>query len=137
MAGAQVDARRAVERATIAYRDAWLSNDPARVMATLTSDAVIFPSTLKPIAGKDAIRRFWFPAGQSTRVVAMEQVIEDVSVEQGMAVVSGRGSLTFVTRTNGADTSPRSQASWFVNILRRQPDGSWLIWKRMWGDTRN
>ena len=38
--------RAAVEAATQAYREAWLSNDPQRIMATLTPDAVLYPSTL-------------------------------------------------------------------------------------------
>jgi len=129
--------RRAAERATTAYRDAWISNNPELVMATLTSDAVIYPSNLKPIVGADAIRRFWFPSGQSTRVVAMELTIDGLTIDTDTAIVSGVGLLTFVTTANGDNTPPRSQSSWFVNILRRQSDGGWLIWRRMWGDTRN
>jgi ketosteroid isomerase-like protein len=134
--GQSARARTAVEAASLSYRDAWLANDEGRVMSTLTSDAVIFPSNLPPIAGADAIRRFWFPPGVVTRVVDMAQTIEDVSIDGGTAVVSGTGSLTFVVVQNGAETAPRTQRSWFVNILRRQPDGRWLIWRRMWGDTR-
>src|ERR1051325_8790852 len=49
----------AVRRVTQAYRDAWLANDPERVMSTLLGDAVLLPSGLGPIEGHDAIRRFW------------------------------------------------------------------------------
>jgi uncharacterized protein (TIGR02246 family) len=128
--------RAAAEAAMQAYRDAWLSNDPKRIMATLTPDAVLYPSTLPPIAGSDAIRRFWFPASSSTRVVAMELSIDRVHVDGDTAVASGMGSLTFVITTKGVETDPRTQRSWHVNVLRRQRDGSWLIWKRMWGDLR-
>ena len=130
--------RAAVERATLAYRDAWLANDAARVMATITSDAVIYPSTLPPVAGADRIRQFWFsPSGPSTRVTAMQLSIDEVTIDGDMAVVAGRGSLTFVIAANGVDGAPRSQRSWHVNVLRRQPDGGWRIWRRMWGDTRD
>ena len=125
--------RAAVVKACLEYRDAWLANDEARVMATLTPDATLFPSTLEPVSGRDAIRRFWFPLGVVTRVDGMEQIIDEVTIDGGTAVVSGRGSLTFVVVQNGAETPPRTQRSWFVNILRRQPDGRWLIWRRMWG----
>ena len=60
-----------------------------------------------------------------------------VTIDGDMAVVSGRGSLTFVTTTEGVDSAPRSQRSWHVNVLRRQADGRWRIWRRMWGDTRD
>jgi uncharacterized protein (TIGR02246 family) len=126
----------AAEAATQAYRQAWLSNDPQRILATLTPDAVLYPSSLPPIAGRDAIRQFWFPASSSTRVVAMELSIDTVHVDGDTAVTSGMGSLTFVVTTKGVDDEPRTQRSWHVNILRRQRDGSWLIWKRMWGDLR-
>ena len=128
--------RAAAEAATQRYREAWLSNDPQRIMATLTSDAVLYPSTLPPIAGSDAIRKFWFPPSSSTRVVGMELSIDRVHVDGDTAVTSGMGSLTFVVRTNGVDGNARTQRSWHVNVLRRQRDGSWLIWKRMWGDLR-
>ena len=128
--------RAAAEAATQAYREAWLSNDPKRIMATLTPDAVLYPSTLPPIAGSDAIRKFWFPSSSTTRVVAMELSIDRVHVDGDTAVTSGMGSLTFVVTTDGVDGDPRTQRSWHVNVLRRQRDGSWLIWKRMWGDLR-
>jgi uncharacterized protein (TIGR02246 family) len=125
-----------VEAATQAYREAWLSNDPQRIMATLTPDAALFPSTLPPIVGGDAIRKFWFPSSSATRVVAMELRIDTVHVDGDTAVTSGTGSLTFVVTTKGVGGEPRTQRSWHVNVLRRQRDGSWLIWKRMWGDLR-
>jgi ketosteroid isomerase-like protein len=128
--------RAAAVAATQAYREAWLSNDPPRIMKTLTADAVLYPSALPPIVGGDAIRTFWFPSSSSTRIVAMELGIDTVHVDGDLAVTSGMGSLTFVVTTNGADSAPRTQRSWHVNVLRRQRDGSWLIWKRMWGDLR-
>ena len=128
--------RGAAEAATQAYREAWLSNDPQRIMATLTPDAVLYPSTLPPIAGSDAIRAFWFPSSSPTRVVAMELSVDRIHVDGDTAVTSGMGSLTFVVTTKGVDGDPRTLRSWHVNVLRRQRDGSWLIWKRMWGDLR-
>jgi uncharacterized protein (TIGR02246 family) len=128
--------RAAVEAATQAYREAWLSNDAQRIMATLAADAVLYPSTLPPIAGSDAIRRFWFPSPSTTRILAMELSVDAVHVDGDTAVTSGMGSLTFVVTTKGVDGEPRTQRSWHVNVLRRQGDGSWLIWKRMWGDLR-
>ena len=133
--GATAD-RPAVEAAVRAYRDAWLANDADRVMATLTSDAIIFPSTLQPIAGAAAIRQFWFPSTTTTRVTAMELSLEDVHVEGNTAVASGMGSLTFVVSSNDSPGASRTQRSWHVNVLRRQADGSWRIWRRMWGDVR-
>src|SRR5689334_11799901 len=125
----------AVRAATQEYRNAWLANDAGRVMATLTPDAIILPSGLAPIEGQDAIRRFWFPTtGPATTVTAMELTIDEVNGSGDLAVVRGRGTLTFKTAGSDASTSLRST---FLNILRRRPDGRWLIARRMWSDLRD
>ena len=123
----------AVRAVTQDYRDAWLANDPDRVMATLTSDAVLLPSGLSPIAGHTSIRRFWWPeTAPVTRVTAMELQIEEIDGRDDLAIVRGVGTLTFTTGTSPS-TSIRST---FVNVVRRQPDGRWLIARRMWSDLR-
>jgi uncharacterized protein (TIGR02246 family) len=129
--------RAAVEINTRAYVDAWLANDAERVMATLLPDATILPSGLRPITGAAAIRQFWFPAkGPVTRVTAMNLSLDDIRIDGDLAVVSGLGTLTFVTMTNGKAGPSRTLASWYVNILRRQPNDRWLIWRRAWSDLR-
>ena len=124
--------RRAVLQVTQEYRDAWLANDPGRVMATLTSDAVLLPSNMTPIQGRAAIKAFWFPATPVTRVTAMELTVRDVQGDAALAVVRGDGTLTY-TLDGGA---PVTQRSWFVNVLRKQPNGRWLIAWRAWSDLR-
>ena len=120
--------------ATLRYRDAWRANDVALVMATLTSDAVLLPSGLEPIVGERAIRGFWWPAnGPSTTVISMEQVVDDVTADGGVAVVRGHGSLSFEF-TQAGKTESRSLRHTFLNVVRRQADGSWLIAQRMWSD---
>jgi ketosteroid isomerase-like protein len=128
--------RSAAAAATRAYRDAWLTNRPDAVMATLAAEAVLLPSGLEPIVGPAAIRRFWWPAdGPATTVTAMEQAIDEIAGDGGLAVVRGHGSLTFTTRRDGRD-EVRSQRSTFVNVIQRQADGRWLITHRMWSDLR-
>jgi uncharacterized protein (TIGR02246 family) len=128
--------RTAVARATQAYADAWLSNDSARVMATLTPDAVLLPSGMEAVSGGTAIRRFWWPADSPpARVVAMDQSIDDVVGAGDLAVVRGHGTLSFVMEVDGEDVT-RTQRSTYMNVLRRQTDGSWIIAQRMWIDIR-
>jgi ketosteroid isomerase-like protein len=134
--GSSAADRPAAEAATRAYRDAWLSNDPVAVMATLTPDAVLLPSGMEPIAGEAAIRAFWFPPdGPAPTVTAMEQTIDGVEGSGEVAVVRGHGSLTFSMKQEGREVV-RSQRSTFLNVLRRQPGGVWKIAVRMWSDLR-
>jgi uncharacterized protein (TIGR02246 family) len=130
------EARSAASAATLAYRDAWLSNAPEKVMATLTRDAVLLPSGMEPISGAAAIRAFWWPAdGPATTITAMEQTIDEITGEGDLAIVRGHGSLTFTMRQDGRETT-RTQRSTFLNVVRRQADGSWKITHRMWSDLK-
>jgi ketosteroid isomerase-like protein len=91
---------------------------------------------MEPISGAAAIRAFWWPAGgPATTITRMEQSIDDVSGEGDLAIVRGHGSLTFTMRQDGRETT-RTQRSTFVNVIRRQPDGSWKITLRMWSDLK-
>ncbi len=126
----------AVRAVTQEYRSAWVANDPARVMATLTPDAVLLPSGLAPIEGAAAIRQFWWPHdGAMTTVTAMELLIDELDVSGDLAYVRGRGTLTF--RTGGITAPTRTLRSTYLTILRRQPaTRHWLISRRMWSDLR-
>lgn len=129
--------RAAAAAVTQAYVKAWLSNDAERVMATLTGDAVLLPSGMRPIEGAGAIRRFWFPAdGPTTRVTAMALTVDEIRGGGDIAIVRGRGTLTFTMPLAGGGLETRTQESWYVNVLQRQADGRWLIWRRMWSDLR-
>jgi ketosteroid isomerase-like protein len=121
---------------TLAYRDAWLRNAPEAVMATLTPDTVLLPSGLEPISGEAAIRRFWWPDDRPlARVTAMEQVIDEIMGDGSVAIVRGHGSVSYWMMQNGREEK-RDQRSTFMNIVRRQANGAWLIAWRMWSDLK-
>jgi uncharacterized protein (TIGR02246 family) len=125
-----------VRAACQAYRDAWVANDAAAVMATLTDDAVLLPSGMAPIVGSAAIRAFWWPPGASaTRILGMELSIEEVGGEGGLAYARGRGSLTFSYAKENKEVVV-SQRHTFLNVLRREAKGQWRISHRMWSDLK-
>ncbi|HET6349095.1 MAG TPA: nuclear transport factor 2 family protein [Candidatus Krumholzibacteria bacterium] len=126
----------AINAATQAYSNAWLTNQADAVLATLTPGAVLMPSGMEAVVGADNIRNFWWPPdGSGTTVKVMTQVVDEITGEGDMAVVRGHGTLRFVTSTSGRDES-HYQRSTFVNVLRRQPTGKWLIALRMWSDLK-
>jgi ketosteroid isomerase-like protein len=82
------------------------------------------PSGLEPISGEAAIRRFWWPAGRrAATITAMEQVIDEISGDGGVAIVWGHGSLSFSMMQDGKEEN-RSQRMMFMNIVRRQANGT-------------
>ena len=120
----------ALAAADQAYADAWRTNDPDRVMATLTRDPVIVPSGLDPIAGPDSIRAFWFPPDSpSTTVNSFELVQEEVAGAADLGYA--RGSFTLSFDYDGK--SYESEGTYFT-LLRRQGNGDWRIARRTWND---
>ncbi len=125
-----------VKAACQAYRDAWVANDPAAVMATLTDDAVLLPSGMAPIVGSAAIKAFWWPPGAAaTKILALDLSIDEMGGEGSTAYARGRGSLTYSYARDNKEVVV-SQRHTFLNILRRPERGRWRISHRMWSDLK-
>lgn len=130
LSAADVTAIRALDRA---YAEAWLRDDTAAVLATLAPDAVLMPAGARPVAGQDAIRRFWWPAdGSRTRVTAYRTTVDEVSGAGPLAYVRGSGTLSFTYERDTVRTAQTSRTM-TLTVVARQPDGSWRIHRRMWG----
>jgi ketosteroid isomerase-like protein len=121
----------AIQQAHFDYREAWLANDSAAVMASLTADAVLMPHHGDPVvAGAAAIREFWWPPDSPpATVTAFETSIDEVGGSGDVGYLRGTFSLSFEyggqTYTNGGN---------FMEIARKQEDGDWLISHRIWND---
>ncbi|MDX1578972.1 MAG: DUF4440 domain-containing protein [Gemmatimonadota bacterium] len=116
-----------------AYRAAWLANDSAAVMATLTADAVLMPAGVRPVVGDSAIRAFWWPDdGSETLIRSYAIEVDEVEGSGDLAYVRGRGSLTFTYRSVEGDTSRVTSEAVHLSLLRRGPDGEWRIARRAW-----
>ena len=121
-----------------AYCDAWLKNDEAAVLRLFTKDAVLLPHHgLDPVVGEEAIRAFWFPkGGPPTTVTKLTQTVDEIGGSGDFAYLRGRSAVSWVSGTAAA-AKTSSNAGTFLNILRRQPDGSWRITHQMWDDPPN
>jgi uncharacterized protein (TIGR02246 family) len=115
------------------YRTAWLANDSGRVIACYTADAVLLPANAPaPVAGKSAILEHWWPAdAPRTTILAFDQPLDRVAGGGDLAVAYGSSRVEWTTE--GANEGrPQSSRSLFLTILRRQPDGGWLIETQIW-----
>jgi len=121
----------AIKAASQTYGAGWLSNDPERVMATLTDDAVIVPSGMLPIKGQKAIREFWWPEGSPPTVVTQFAVTDDeVGGDGDFGFVRGTFALSFEY-----DGTGYSGGGTYISLMKRLPDGTWRISHRSWSDT--
>ena len=130
-AGLSAEDVAAVSQANQAYVDAWLANDPERVMGTLSDDAVLIPHHgVDPVIGSRAIREFWFPPDSPpTEVSHMVNTITEILGSGDLAVVWGRSELEFTY-----DGATYKNEGNYLAVLKRGDDGRWRIARRIWND---
>jgi ketosteroid isomerase-like protein len=131
-APAAEEALRALDRA---YAEAWLAPSPAdqerAVLALFDRDAVIMPDgSAGPEEGISGLRRFWFPDdAPATTVSHFDREIDDIEIEGGLGVVSGRYVLSFAY-----DGREMTQKGNYV-LIARYAGGAWRIRRMIWNDT--
>jgi uncharacterized protein (TIGR02246 family) len=114
--------RAAITGVAAAWLDAAARNDATAVAALYTPDALLLSPNRPAIAGRDGIRA-WFAA-----LPRFARMTTD------LAEVDGRGDLA-VARATFAMTlalpgrPPVEERGKILQVLRRQPDGRWLIWR--------
>lgn len=126
-----------IERHNVAVEQALSSRDIDALMAEIVDDAVWLPPDQKPIQGKEAIREFYEGLFSQVRLEGQ------LSPEDREVVIMGdwaifRGVLVgTVTPMGGGEPAPL--ANKVVNLLRREPDGTWKhvwdIWNSMFQDS--
>lgn len=125
----EADVREAIGK----YVKAWLSNDPDRVMATLTDDIVLQPHHgVEPVVGAKAVRAWWFPKGPPTVVTAFNVETRAVEGSGSLAYAWGRSSVAW--KYEGKSYSNEGNS---LSILRKGKDGTWRIAHQIWNDPPN
>ncbi|HSM35784.1 MAG TPA: SgcJ/EcaC family oxidoreductase [Longimicrobiales bacterium] len=120
-----------------AYRTAWLANDSAAVMATLTDDAVLLPGGMEPLSGETDIRAFWWPDdGSTTTITAYDIVVREVEGSGELAYLRGEGALEFTYTGADGESSDLTSRATHLSVARRGEDGTWRIARRAWSAIR-
>ena len=112
---AQIDAL--VSTAIAADWDAWGN--------TLSSDVIFFPPNQAPLVGHGAVLAW---ARAFPEITSFTAPPDEVSGTGDLAYAHGTYSYT-VTLPDG---SPLTEQGTYVNIFRRQPDGSWRYTHNIW-----
>lgn len=124
----QADAAAAINEVRAAYSDALNAGNAAGVAALFTDDGMAMPPNKPAAMGKDAI--------QSNLQARLSQYKFDVSITQAEAVAAGdwaysRGTYTIKATPKGEGEAMENSGK-YLNILQRQPDGSWKIARHIW-----
>lgn len=117
------------------YRTGWLANDAKGVLKTFTDDAVLLPAHGAPaVVGIAAIEKYWFtPGGPPTIITALNITVDQASGSGTLAYARGLDSVAWTVSQSGT-TRRHSHPGTYLNVMKKQQDGSWRIQVHMWDD---
>lgn len=116
-----VDAIRQIYPGFVAAK---LARDVERELSFVTDDAVYTPPGMPDVAGKAALRAWWTSREAADSLEAFDLDPGEVVVAGDLAYSRGTSTSRFRNRRTGQLST---QAIRHLDILRRQPDGHWLI----------
>jgi uncharacterized protein (TIGR02246 family) len=123
---ADVSGIRSVDSAFVAATNA---GDAAGVAATYADDASLLAPNLPPQKGRDAIKAFW--GGFLDAYTVRFEVASDTIEGRGdLAYNQGHYRFTAVPKAKGVPGV--ADEGKFLEILKKQPDGSWKYIMDMW-----
>ena len=126
MSSLSIDDHAAIEQAADAYVDAMQQADWERVARSFSDDAVRIPPNEEPHSGREAIES-WLRGIEELGSYSLER--DRIDGADGIAYVRGRYAITL--RPVGAP-GPISDKGDFLEIWRRETDGTWRIAEAMW-----
>ena len=117
------------------YERAWLKNDADAVRSLFTEDSVLLPHHGDPPRiGRKDLDAFWFPPDSPpTTIDKLELHLTEIGGEGRIAYVWGTDEVAWTTVQNGKSTKVHNVGT-FLNVLKKQADGSWKISHHVWDD---
>ena len=118
----------ALEANAEAYEAAYAAGDADALAALHADDAVRMPPNAPPVVGKEAIKAsFQATFEQFDGKIALS--LEEVEVTGDWAFVRGASPVTLTPKAGG---DPLQSEGKYMSIRKRQPDGSWKIFRTIW-----
>ena len=104
------------------------TGDAAAVIALFTDDAILMPPNQPAVIGREANKsRFQAYFDQFTAKLTLEAV--EVEVAGDWAFSRGSSATTVTPKAGGEPTEEINKS---LAISKRQPDGSWKIYRHIW-----
>ena len=94
-----------------------------RVAALYLADARLMPPNAPTIEGREAVRKFWGGLVDALTSSSSALVSDEVEGTGDLAYARGHYTLDGTPKAKGG--APMHDEGKFLEVLRRQPDGSW------------
>jgi uncharacterized protein (TIGR02246 family) len=124
----------AIRRLYQAFVAAKLARDVERELSFVTDDAVYTPPGMPDIAGKAALRAWWTSREAADSLEVFELDPGEIVVAGDLAYSRGTSTSRFRNRRTGQISN---QVVRHLDILRRRPDGHWLIARHIRNSSRS
>jgi uncharacterized protein (TIGR02246 family) len=119
--------RAAIEKQTAAFGAAFGRGDIAAVARAYAEDAIALPPDGEMVRGRPAIEAMW-KGLRDAGGKALTLTTLDVHSSGRLAAETGTATLT-MKPPSGAE---QSQAVKYVVVWKKQPDGTWKIYRDIW-----
>lgn len=121
---------RAIEEMSAARAEAFNRGDAAAIAVHFTEDGFLMAPEAPAQTGREAVEAYYQEIfGQYE--TGLNSYYEEVSVSGDLAFGRGVAEVELIPR-NGGDVIHAT--SKYINILARQPDGTWLTTHDIWND---
>ena len=118
----------AIKNLTEEYDAIINSGDLDSLVSLYTDDAVRMSPNMPALVGKDAIRSV-MQSSFEKYTIDLKKTIEEVIVCDDLAFVRGTSTVTFTPKVGG---EPIRHTGKWVTFNKRQPDGSWRIYRHIY-----
>jgi ketosteroid isomerase-like protein len=124
----------AIQSTLADYRQAWLDGDAERVMSYVSDSIIMFVpgASGRTIAGKDALRAFWFPPQDTTYPIRKYEITEQQIHGSGaLAIAHGRSALAWEMVVRDSVLSASTSHSEFLTTLKKEGE-QWKLFRQMY-----
>ena len=118
----------AITNMSKARAEAFNNSNAAEIASHFTEDAVLMAPGAEASIGQEAVQAY-YQAIFDAYVPELSSHYEEVEVSGDLAYGRGLAEVTLTPRKGGAPTTSTSK---YLNILKRQPDGSWKTTHDVW-----
>jgi ketosteroid isomerase-like protein len=119
---------REAEQVLESYRRAWVDGDSAAVMSHVSDEFQMF-SPSRTVSGKEQIRVFWFPGGDTVYPIRQYDIRNQRVYGAGeFAVAEGTSLLAWDTTVRDSVIASATSKSEYINVLRKEA-GAWKLYR--------